>query len=115
METIKDQNEFNALLSKGIKDFGNYEYLGKTLYCSYNQLVKLPALNACEWLNCSNNQLESKYFTISPTSLRSVFFIKNRNVILTGCFCGTPEEFYKKGFVNEKKQWVKDFYNQIKK
>jgi len=48
----------------------------------------------------------------SPTSNRSVVYINGK--VLTGCFCGTPDEFYQKGYVQEGKQWVKDFYAKIK-
>ena len=93
------------------------------LYCDNNQLMALPELpEGLVYLTCSYNALTALpkrgygifNYTISETSGRSVWFDKKRNRILTGCFCDTPEAFLEKGFVQEKKQWVQDFYNRIK-
>jgi hypothetical protein len=84
-----------------------------TLYCRYNQLTALPGLPNVVTLCCYNNQLTAlPNYINSPTSGRSVVYLNGK--ILTGCFCGTLEEFYKKGYLQEKKNWVKDFYKKMK-
>ena len=105
----------------------------KKLYCDNNQLTSLPELPNVTELDCDNNNLTSlpelpqvtelfcnenqlshlPNYTDSQTSGRAVYFTNGK--ILTGCFCGTPEEFYQKGFIEEKKQWVADFCVTLKK
>ena len=84
------------------------------LYCDYNQLTSLPELPNVTELYCGSNKLTAlPNYTDSQTSGRSVYFTNGK--ILTGCFCGTPKEFYQKGFIEEKKQWVADFCVTLKK
>jgi hypothetical protein len=73
---IENQEQFNELISQGIRDFSCYTYNGaklccrdkgisklpklpkcKELYCTNNRLVKLPALPKCRVLACENNDI----------------------------------------------------------
>jgi hypothetical protein len=83
------------------------------LHCDNNQLTALPDLPNVVTLYCYKNQLTAlPNYINSPTSGRSVVYLNGK--ILTGCFCGTLEEFYQKGYLQEKKDWVKDFYEKMK-
>ena len=84
------------------------------LYCRHNRLTALPELPNVTELFCNENQLSHlPNYTDSQTSGRSVYFTNGK--ILTGCFCGTPKEFYQKGFIEEGKRWVADFCVTLKK
>ena len=111
--------EFKKMIKDRVKDFKNYSLKNENieeLYCSNNQLISLPKLpNTLETFECSHNNLPETCSTISKTSGRSVYYDKHSNTIFTGCFKGTIEEFYKKGYIKEKKDWVKTFYELITK
>lgn len=131
--------EFKKMIKDRVKDFKNYSLKNENieeLYCSNNQLISLPKLpdtliklncwdnqlsslpklpDTLETFECSHNNLPETCSTISKTSGRSVYYDKHSNTIFTGCFKGTIEEFYKKGYIKEKKDWVKTFYELITK
>jgi Leucine-rich repeat (LRR) protein len=69
------------------------------LYCYDNQLTSLPELpQGLKMLYCSNNQLVGSNYTISKTSGRSVYYEKSTDRVFIGCFVGTLQEFYIKGW-----------------
>jgi hypothetical protein len=126
------EQEFRQLIRDGVKDFSGYTMNVVELYCAYNNLTALPDLPNVVELYCSDNQLTAlpelpqvvkldcddnqltalPNYIDSPTSGRSVVYLNGK--ILTGCFCGTLEEFYQKGYVQEGKEWVKNFYEKMK-
>ena len=56
-KVIKNQAEFNELVSQGVKDFKEYIYEGEILHCPYNRITALPELPLCKKLHCSSNHL----------------------------------------------------------
>ena len=86
----------------------------KVLDCSNNDLTALPELPNVKVLDCYSNDFGVNY-TQSATSGRCVYYYKDLNRVVTGCFTGTLEEFYEKGFKAEGKEWVKKFYELINK
>ena len=84
------------------------------LDCRFNKLTTLPSIPiSVTYLDCNNNKFKnSEAIYNSETSNRVAVYSNGK--IFCGCFTGTLDEFYKKGFISEKKQWVSDFYNLIK-
>ena len=128
------EDQFFSMIRERVKDFSGYvlpnvEILRcysndlkvlpelpnvKVLDCSNNDLTALPELPNVKVLDCYSNDFGVNY-TQSATSGRCVYYYKDLNRVVTGCFTGTLEEFYEKGFKAEGKEWVKKFYELINK